>query len=193
MSTSAEPQERAQQLEGVPVEVASFIHSLTSLTEHGERGELAKLRRSAGHTLSQAGATMGLFYRLLPSRAYRQEEIFFLVATLYPLNPRQLKGDFGTTMAALRSAASLSTLDRRMAILLDSDFDQIDDKVGGGSLSYRLRQLVKYAASKQVGVDWARLLADLLYWTNSEKRVQKRWARSYYQGTRPQENKGGDK
>ncbi|MDA8345346.1 MAG: type I-E CRISPR-associated protein Cse2/CasB [Thermaerobacter sp.] len=189
MSTAVESSDRPERgVEQLPDDVKAFIQRLEDLST---RGDLATLRRNAGNTLAQASSAMGPFYRMLPSEAYWEEEIYFLVATLYPLNPYKQKGDFGSTVAALRSAVDLKTLDRRMAILLDSDFDSVDDKVGGGSLSYRLRQFVKFAASKQVGVDWGRLLADLRYWTHPEKRVQKRWARSYYQGTRPHAKEGG--
>ena len=176
----------------LPADIQAFVGRLTAVED---RGDLARLRRAAGRPLSQAGQALGLFYRLVPSGVSRDEEIYFLVATLYPLNPptrgHETKGDFGTTMAALRKKVDLGALDRRMAILLDSDFDRIDGKPGGGSLSYRLRHLIKYAEAQAVGVDWGRLLADLVRWTDPERRVQKRWARSYYQGTRSN-GRGGD-
>ncbi len=180
----------------IPQEAMEFVSRLTLLRDGDERGELAKLRRAAGRPVGQAGGALGLFYRLLPQGTYWDEEIYLLIATLFAIQARRkLKSaqvDFGATMAALRAKEGAATLDRRMAILLDSDFDRIDGRTGGGSLSYRLRQAVRYAESHDVGVDWARLLADLLRWTDPERRVQKRWARSYYRRTQVKEDQGGE-
>jgi CRISPR type I-E-associated protein CasB/Cse2 len=77
---------------------------------------------------------------------------------------------------------------RRFHILLDSKFDRICDPLnesaarqdGGGELAFRLRQMVKVLASKEIGVDWAQLLVDLPQWSHPEKRIQKAWARSFF-------------
>lgn len=164
-----------------------FVQRLKSL----DRGELAMLRRNAGNSIAESREAIGLFYRLLPPEVVgsRNEEVYFLVATLYGLNGLPFNGDFGATMRQVKlvreglgSAGEdgSSGLDRRMSILLDSDFELIDGRPGGGELAYRLRQCVRLAASTGVGVDWEKLLDDLTYWQHPEKRAHKRWARSYY-------------
>jgi CRISPR type I-E-associated protein CasB/Cse2 len=45
--------------------------------------------------------------------------------------------------------------------------------------------MVRYAAGKGVGVNWPTLLTDLKFWNQPEKRVQKRWARSFFSIERP--------
>jgi CRISPR type I-E-associated protein CasB/Cse2 len=45
--------------------------------------------------------------------------------------------------------------------------------------------MVRYAAAKGVGADWDTLLIDLKFWNRPEKRVQKRWARSFFATERP--------
>lgn len=160
-----------------------FIDRLAKL----DTGELAVLRRNAGNTLAQSRGVYGLFYRLLPATAGNRAEVFFLVASLYGLNKLKVTGDFGQTMRLVKQSSGSANLDRRMAILLDSSMDLMDLS-GGGELGYRLRQCVKVAASKGVGVDWVQLLADLLQWSYASKSVQKKWARSYF-GDRVEDKK----
>jgi hypothetical protein len=76
-----------------------------------------------------------------------------------------------------------------MAILLDSEFDLIDGyQPGGGEMAYRLRQCIRLADSKEVGVDWTKLIKDLIFWTHPGKNVKKRWANSYFGYASPQVN-----
>ncbi|MFZ5824075.1 MAG: type I-E CRISPR-associated protein Cse2/CasB [Bacillota bacterium] len=154
---------------------ATFLANLKEL----DRGALAVLRRSAGLRIAEARSAMGLFYRMLPPVRPGDEEIYFLVATLFPLNDQEFTGDFGATMRAVKRALDRDSIDRRMAILLDSEFER--GSRSGGELPYRLRQAVQLAAGARVGVDWARLLEDLLQWNREGRPVQKRWARSYFQ------------
>lgn len=160
------------------------------------RGELAVLRRNAGSTLGESRNALGLLYRLLPPAfsGGRDEEVFFLAATLFAVNPNPGKGDFGVTMRAVDRArakerrtggsppddSTEGPIDRRMRILLDSEFERIDGRPGGGELAYRLRQCVRLAAGAGAGVDGPLLLRDLRRWNHPDRHVQKRWARSYF-------------
>lgn len=152
-----------------------------------DRGRQAGLKRNAGNSLGESRG-VGWFYSLLRSDQFgRDEEIFFMAATLLAQDRRALEGrrpfsgDFGRTMRQLAERGSSDGVERRFRILLDSDFDLEDGhKPAGGELAFRLRQLVKLAASKEVGVDWPQLLYDLQRWGAPGKRVQKRWAKSYY-------------
>lgn len=155
-----------------------FITTLKEL----DRGDLAVLRRNAGMSMSESRGALGLFYSLLPANLGPSEEIYFLVATLFPWNQREGgEGDFGRSMAIVRSRGASESLDRRMTILLDADFDWVDHtRFRPGELGFRLRQSVKLMASKEVAVDWQTLLRHLLQWSNPEKWVQKEWARSYF-------------
>ena len=159
--------------------VGRFVERLSKLP----RSDLAILKRSAGLTLADSRNAAGTFYRLYFGGANdRDEEVFFLVATLYGLNPRGFGGDFGATMRSLvAKGMSRDAVDRRMTMLLDSELDLIDGfRPGGGELAYRLRQCVKLAVSRDVGVNWAELLDDLRKWNHQGKRTQKKWARSYF-------------
>ena len=147
-----------------------------------DRGELATLKRNAGNTVAEARGVLW-FYRLLDDEERRQSEVHFLVATLVGLNKHNSGTDFGRSMGVLKNKnrANPEAVERRFRILLDADFDRPDGyHAAGGEIVFRLRQMVKLAGSHEVGIDWARLLADLQQWGHPSKHVQKRWAESFY-------------
>lgn len=160
-----------------------FEEELKALRER-DRGAMAALRRNAGATLGGARGVAWIEGRLFGKRR-RYDEQYFLVATLFDLNrARPIAGDFGETMRFVKAEAS-DSFERRFLVLLDAQYDQLRDaldgtKSGGGELAYRLTQMVKLAASKEVGVNWAVLLADLCCWEWPGKPVQKKWARNFY-------------
>jgi len=169
--------------EQVSVKVRTPVDHFIKQLEQLGKGPRAILRRHAGNLLSESSSVYSLFFRMYPKdQTWYDQDIYFLVATLFPLNQHELTGDLGDTLRSVRIRSDSSSLDRRMAILLDSDFDRSEGRDGGGTLSFRLRQLIRLADSQGVGVDWRRLLADLLFWSHPEKRVQQRWAQSYYSG-----------
>jgi len=182
-----------------------FIDRLHKLREQERRGELAALRRAAGSNLGESALAIQEFYRLLPYQVNQpqQEEIYYLVATLFDLNRYEAPAkkwdtdpvNFGSTMreCKIRSERTGSTagtdeqgesressIDKRFVALLDSSIES-------GELAYRLRQLVRLAASKEIGVNWLTLLEDLLWWNHEARYVQKRWARSYFGEQKPKE------
>jgi CRISPR system Cascade subunit CasB len=182
----AEVANQINQKEVFSATVESFIENLYKLN----RGEKAVLKRNAGFTLAESRGAMSIFYRILPPRLLdcKDEEIYFLIATLFGLNELSHQGDFGTTMQLIKTKSQSENTDRRMKILLDSEFSLIDGfRPGGGEMAYRLRQCVKLAKNHEIGVEWLELLKDLRYWSYPEKRIQKKWARSYY-GTKSLKN-----
>lgn len=151
--------------------IAAFIQRLENL----DAGSRARLKRSAGRTISEASpGALALFYGLLPpGTPESQHEIYFMVATLHPLAEPGGQGDFGAALrkAKASNASNSKGVDRRIQVLLDSDEVQ---------LAFRLRQAVNYLKSCEVRLNWPLLLEDLLYWNYPERRVQRRWAQSYY-------------
>lgn len=158
----------------------AFLDSIRSL----DKGKLAELRRCSGRTLAESGKACwfyGLTNRFRVDRY--NEEIFFLVATLFAGDKSALSsktgytGDFGRSMKALASLSSSSdSIERRFGLLLDSEFDSN----GSGEMAFRLRQTVRLLLSKNIAIDWPQLLDDLKYWSHEEKRARKNWARSFY-------------
>lgn len=147
-----------------------FIENLDKL----DKGEQAKLKRNAGNSLTEARG-VAWFYGLLPPGTKEWDhERYFMVATLYCITHKSvIKGDMGKTLRILQQKASPEAIKRRFSILLDADIDN-------GGLAFRLRQLVKLAASHNVGIDWPQLLKDICNWSHPKKYVQKSWAMSFY-------------
>ena len=170
---------------GVLQDARKFVSELETLRDE-DRGAFAALRRNAGQTLDSARGAAWIYGRLYSTTRRTHDEKYFLVATLFDLNRRRpIGGDMGATMRLLAQNAGEEAVKRRFGILLDADFDRIYDaqdgsKTGGGELTFRLRQMVKLAASKEVGINWAVLLADLCCWDAPGKSVQKKWARNFY-------------
>ena len=153
-----------------------------------DKGQLSALKRNVGEVLPGRGVAW--FPHLLRSGAARRyPELFFLVATLYDLNrAAPVPGDLGKALRKLDDLSGGNGVGRRFHLLLDADFDWIaepDDpdarvQPGGGEMPFRLRQMIKLCASRGVGVDWVELIVDLCDWTRPDKRVQKKWARSFF-------------
>jgi CRISPR system Cascade subunit CasB len=140
--------------------------------EKTDAGDRARLKRNAGKTIAEAHEAMGLFYGLLPPGvSHYQEEVYFLVATLFPLAEGGGKGDFGNHLVIAQNSKNSKGLDRRVEILLDADLNQ---------LHFRLRQSVHFLQSCRVHVNWVQLLDDLLQWNHPDRFIQQRWARSYF-------------
>jgi CRISPR system Cascade subunit CasB len=150
------------------LKVSAFIERLGRL----DPGDRARLKRSAGKALAESRDALGLFYSILPYGVLEdKEKLYFLTATLYPLADSGGQGDLGEALRRAKLKKNLKGLDRRVEILLDADEIQ---------LPFRLRQAIQFLRSNRVRVNWFRLLDDLLYWNHPERRVQRRWARSYF-------------
>lgn len=151
--------------------VTDFITNLNRL----DRGELSRLKRCAGKSLEETHRAIGLFYRLLPypTPSREDEPLFWLVATHFPLVKNGGKGNFGAALRKVRSEENKNGLDRRLEALLDAD---------GTRLIYRLSQAVRFlhTNAKDIQMNWAGLLLDLLQWQHPDHYVQKAWAKAYF-------------
>lgn len=167
-------------------QVAEFVHNLSQLDD----GERARLKRNAGKPLAESRDAQLLFYsRVLPRGApHWQEDHYFLLATLYPLDktrrnraptpsdeapqPAGSFGSFGSSFRRMRAADEKDQpgLDRRFARLLDAEVED---------LPFQLRQAVTRLTNEWTPIDWAQLTHDILRWGNPERKVQRRWARDY--------------
>ena len=163
--------------------IKDFVEKLRDL----DNGDIAILKRNPGNTIASSRGVSRIIYRLLPGNVLGrwEEEAYYLIATLYGLNKDDIitppPADFGKTMLKVREYVSTENIDRRFAILLDSDFNaSTGSQAGEGELPYRLRQCVKLANSKKVKIDWEELTLDILSWNKLGKPTQKKWARSYF-------------
>ncbi len=156
----------------VPQEVDQFIQLLQELGP----GPRARLRRNAGNALSESRGVLPLFFSLLPREVVypKTVESYFLIATLFGSNPiAGGRGNLAWTLAdiANRAGVNKNGVDRRVAILIDSDRDE---------LPFRLRQAVHFVATHRRPINWSLLLWDLLVWEHPNRPVQKAWARTYF-------------
>lgn len=164
--------------EGEKSKEEEFIRRIEAL----DAGELAVLRRAVGARDCIEGRCPWLLGFI---QGATTEAVALLVASLLAQysttdirsGRHRLAGDFGRTWRKAVAGSSSESLSRRFNVLLDSEFDPY---TGEGDLPYRLRQMVRYAASKDVGVDWPQLAADLRHWNHPDRFVQKRWARSFF-------------
>ncbi len=157
----------------------TFIAALQQL----DAGGRARLKRNAGRPLTEARDIHRVFFQALPNDVDpRQDDIFFLIATLFPLVPhRATTGNLGASLRQVRLVRSTSdnqmnSLDRRFQALLDSDREQ---------LRFRLGQAVRLIAAErdQATLNWEQLLRDVLQWEHPDHYVQLRWARDYFVGS----------
>jgi CRISPR type I-E-associated protein CasB/Cse2 len=160
----------------------AFIERIERL----DPGELAALRRGCGERNPIEGRCPwlhGLIYGVA------SEPTAFLTASLLAQyktsviksKAHSAKGNFGQTWKRAIQGSDSDSIKRRFHILLDSEFDP---HTGDGDLPYRLRQMVRFAAAKGVGVDWPELLKHLRSWNSPDKWVQKAWARAFFDNER---------
>lgn len=168
--------------------VFTFVRRLRDL----DSGERACFKRNAGSPISESHNAAGLFYKKLVHDhplSEAQEEIYFLVATLYPFEkpskqkpevetePPERPENFGVSLSEIRrrlenkKAGSANGLDNRFERLLDAGVEQ---------LPFYLRREVHFLINEGGQVDWQHLLRDLLRWDYPDRRVQRNWARAYF-------------
>jgi CRISPR system Cascade subunit CasB len=163
-----------------------FVAQLERLERDGDRATLAKLRRGLGKPLGFAPERDGWVIARLPdSLSDRALEAYCLIASLFALHPqsggtRSLAASFASWHEKERqqlgkaSGERLDNIDRRFAALLNSDADDLPN---------RLRHVVSLLKANEVPVNWAQLLRDLLYWDDQDRSVQVRWSRHFWAGS----------
>lgn len=105
-----------------------------------------------------------------------KREAHYLVAALYALKDGAHQEGRTLAQAIREKARDSGSVEKRFLALLDADRDQV---------AFRLRQAVGLVEG---GIDFVRLLDDLLRWFSPERYVQARWAREFY-GTEASEEK----
>lgn len=155
-----------------------------------DTGELATLRRGCGERDPVEGRCpwlVGLMHGVA------SEPAAFLVASLLAqyktseikAGHHRIRGNFGITWKRAIARNDSESIKRRFRVLLDCDYDP---RTGDGDLPYRLRQMVRYAVSKDVGVDWPTLLKDVRAWSSPSRFVQKEWARGFFGNDRSEDS-----
>lgn len=158
-----------------------------TLVRERDAARLAQLRRGLGKPAGSSAETLPVLYPLLPQTIHPADEWrWFLVATLFAFHVRHDPdaGNLGDSFAKLdldnearnstdkdKPNKTLSPVERRFVSLLRADAD---------SLHVPLRQAVSLLKSKEISVNWLRLLSDLRWWNDPKCGVQRQWARSFW-------------
>jgi CRISPR system Cascade subunit CasB len=165
----------------------AFVAFLDALVRNNDRATLAALRRARGRSPTATPAYRYVMPRVAEdANAFereREEEIYLLVAGLFAFHQLSWAADhsqkgytnFGASMARLASVTEGAGVERRMTALLACSFDD---------LRQHLRQAVSLLKTKQIPVDWMRLIGDLRRWNSEERSVQREWARAFWASVR---------
>lgn len=133
-----------------------------------DRGALAALRRGLG----KREGSIEMYPYVVPFLPERRgkEWLYFTVASLFALHPRHDGHDrnLGSAIARLPRTDSL---EKRFLWLLSSETEE---------LPMRLKAIFSYLKSKEIPVNYHRLMGDLYGWDHPKRFVQLAWARSFY-------------
>lgn len=172
-----------------------FVSALTKLATDANRAVLAQLRRGRGKAFGHdARRDSWVLSELRRIGFLRQDrdgdqdraiESCCQIASLFAEHPRNTQR--ATLGASFRQMATLpgaseEAVERRFHPLLDSDSEDFSD---------RLRHAISLLKSKDISINWAQLLADVLNWNWPSRTVQKAWARDFWAAP-PSEEKTSD-
>jgi CRISPR system Cascade subunit CasB len=165
-------------MKGVYERSKDFVGHLLGLAQPGreDRAALAALRSGLGQ---EPGASARMHKYVVPylgERAHHSDRWFYAVGALFAWHPKPEPGrSLGAALRALVDRPEASdSLEARFTALLNSHPDDLPD---------HLRQAVGLLRSKDIGLDWFRLLNDLLAWDLPNHDVQRKWARDFYRAT----------
>jgi len=162
---------------------SAFVESLEDLVKKGDRAGLATLRKGLGKEPGTVTEMYKYVYSRIPGQTNPfDEKIYFLTASLFALwhqGKQKLEGDFegdlGKTFRQVNKKMESESIKERFTAIINSHFDDLFN---------HLRHAVSLAKSKDVPVNWSFLLEDLKWWNNDDKRVQKKWMKSFLQEER---------
>lgn len=165
--------------------IGRFIDYLTGLERRHVTGAMAALRcgltEPPGYAVEMYPYVAG-WASSEPTRW--REDMYYLVASLYALHPTNWsRGEersytnFGASFACIAAGDDYESVERRFCALL---------RAGRDDLHVHLRHAVRLLKSRDVPIDWQRLLDDLVYWEDDDGRVLRNWARAFYMLARPE-------
>ena len=147
-----------------------FVAHLESLRDQGKRGALAALRRGLGNP---PGTVPAIYPQILPWAPPNRwaEDACYIVGPLFALHPEPGgEGNMGTAFATVKDPNG--SLEKRFVALLNCHRDDLPN---------HLQQAVSLLKSKDVPINWRRLLKDILSWDHEARFVQQQWAREFWQ------------
>lgn len=160
-----------------------FINHLKKFVREKNRAALANLRRGLGKKPGTAMEMFPYIHRKIPPT--KNESAYFLVAALFGLYPdaETTEGNLGKSLLLLEDKTQeqrnnssednkISSVERRFVALLNAK---------EADLPSHLRQIIGLLKSKEIPIDWFRLLKDVKFWTDEENyNTQRRWAKGFW-------------
>lgn len=150
-----------------------WLESVRDADDPGARGTLAALRRGLGQ---RPGNAIEMYPYIVPflteKDSYWTEQCIFTIASLFAMHLQPGgEGTMGSVMSQVAQKTRSDSVEKRFIALLDSTREELPG---------RLRHAVSLAKSKEVAIDWRRLLRDIRGWNEYELWVQRKWARDYW-------------
>jgi CRISPR system Cascade subunit CasB len=148
----------------------NFINYLGKLRD--DRAAMAALRRGLGQYPGSEPKMYRYVASFVEKAPAKTEYLYYLIASLYAFHPQEGgSGNMGDHFWAVDPKAENDAIVRRFENLLTARFDD---------LHLHMRGVVSYLKSKEVPINWFRLLSDLQGWQNRKRTVQHRWAKRFY-------------
>lgn len=161
-----------------------FVSYLEDLRERADRGALAAMRRWLARSAGDRVEAMRVVQPQLAMNDGRtRENVTHLIAALFALH--DLPGGVGNMGDHFRKLCTEGeprppNVENRFMALLASDADDFD---------VALRQAVMLLKSKDVPVNWHRLIGDAMAWKGYDddrrERVRSRWAQHFWRSPAP--------
>lgn len=166
-------------------DVHEFARQLAGFVEDENRAALAALRRGIGRPIGEVNDPMRYLGRWFSNGDWRRENAFYLVASLFATHQISWESDVQSRTSTNLGASfdHLATkvegerqggregVERRFVPLLNA---HVDD------LPVHLRHAVSLLRSKEIPIDWARLVLDVENWDRESRLVQRSWARAFW-------------
>lgn len=156
-----------------------FVEMLKRLEKREDLGALAALRRGLGRAPGAASEMYPYVVPYLPEDRH-DEDAYFLIAALFTWHradwqPAEEHADtsFGASYRKLWDETDSGSVERRFVALLNARRDDLPE---------HLRHAVGLLKSKEIRVNWLRLLRDVTRWDDERRTVQRAWARAFWRG-----------
>ena len=160
----------------------SFIGYLLALREADDRAALASLRRGLGQQPASVPETARIVERQLAIGTRDDvRNACYIVGSLFALHHKEVsnRGNMGGHFRALGTPGEdpPANVEKRFMSLIACHKDELPDV---------LRQAVSLLKSKDVPVNWFRLVQDVQqwHWENGREQICKQWARGFWNAER---------
>jgi CRISPR system Cascade subunit CasB len=139
-----------------------------------DNGAKASLKRVLTGEPRHIRAVYSIVLPSLGSIEYNLDEWIFVAALLayYPQKlDRTSPKNFGSSARGLAGENSSEGTDRRFRALLDTSLEDIRSP---------LSALIRQMKTKDIAIDYPKLIVDLCQWNHSDQYVQDQWAKSFW-------------